>query len=72
MTKALVLKSRMRQKSHVRFGSGGRGREAPAYHNWAHIYALLLTAFHQDFAAPRKAAPLSITRKASSNDSSAE
>jgi len=38
MTKALVLKSRMRQKSHVRFGSGGRGHEAPAHHNWTGYY----------------------------------
>ena len=44
MTKALVLKSRMRQKSHVRFGSGGRGREAPAHHNWAAAYILMMSS----------------------------
>lgn len=35
MTKADVLKSRMTGNCHVRFGSGGWGREAPADHNWA-------------------------------------
>ena len=33
MTKALVLKSRMRRKSHVRFGSGGEGGDSLTDHN---------------------------------------
>jgi hypothetical protein len=35
VTKALVLKSRMRRKSHVRFGSGGEGGDPHTDHNWA-------------------------------------
>jgi hypothetical protein len=35
MTKALVLKSRMRRKSHVRFGSGGEGGDPLTDHNCA-------------------------------------
>jgi hypothetical protein len=33
MTKTRILKSRMRRKSHVRFGSGGGVGDRPADHN---------------------------------------
>jgi hypothetical protein len=42
---AYTLKSRMTGNCHVRFGSGGRGREAPAHHDLAAPSAKVLRPY---------------------------
>ena len=38
MTRACSLKSRMKRKFHVRFGTGGGAGDCPTDHNWAHLF----------------------------------
>ena len=45
MTRACFLKSRMKRKFHVRFGTGGGVGDRPTDHNWVQIDIFLYFSF---------------------------